>query len=100
LRRPPFPFRQTPEEVAGAFSRGAQRWPRVALGNGVTAGAQLGDEPNIPPMLSLTQLLRPDVIGISIDQDQSGDLIHVEVGKSPHVVATEGAPHQNVGTID
>ena len=44
--------------------------------------------------------LRPNVVGIGVNHYQACNLVHVQVGERAHVVAAEGAPHQNVGPGD
>ena len=52
------------------------------------------------PMRLFSHRLRFKVVGIGVNQNEPGNLVHVEVCKRAHIVASEGGPHQDVGPAD
>jgi hypothetical protein len=51
-------------------------------------------------MCLFSHCLRFKVVGIGVNQHKPRNLVHVQVRKLAHVIASEGGSDQNVGAAD
>ena len=89
--RRPRCFRQTPKEIAEGRSLRQGLDVQQSHVLGIARIAQLG-KVSVSSMFLFLHCLRFEVGGIGVNHDQPRNLVHVQVRKRAHVVATKGAP--------